>query len=355
MSAPVPFQSVLKDKFAAGIVFRLLPGSLVALETPASTDPFQPYYQNRTQRILVIPGLAFRPTPNLSFGVGLNFFAELAGFVESTEGADRSLQVDVEEEILGLAKPHAGLRYDSKRFSLGLVYRDRFVLPFQTEVDTFVSDSNLFVSVKSRAFYTPATLVLGSAYRMDKYEFSLDLSWMQWSRYPMPFARVSAEVPLPSVGAGSTLNASSDFERVKTNDVIRVVLSGDYQLNDSLNVTAGYAFEPSPFEKQVGRANLVDSDKHIGALGVGWSGIELDRFRLGLNLAGQIHFVPNRTSVKDPTLLPDEDTRSSGNTIGRQTTNLGYPSIESGGLAFAAIFAVTIDILPADQVEEASR
>src|SRR5262249_19283419 len=79
--APVPLGGELRERIAIGFALHMLPDQIVRVIAHTPGEAFFPYYDNRTQRLVVLPAIAARITPRLALGVGFNFLAGLDGKV----------------------------------------------------------------------------------------------------------------------------------------------------------------------------------------------------------------------------------------------------------------------------------
>jgi hypothetical protein len=286
--------------------------------------------------------VAFRPHPAVAVGIGVNYFAGVDGTVFASDGADRDLQASVEEEFLGAAALHGGVRVQLDDLGLALVYRGQYTVPVATSSNALLLDTPLALDIEADALFTPETFVIGGAFRGSGWRVGGDLSWRRWSRYRPPFSRVDAQAPVPLSPAGETFTVASRLDSPGTRDVVRVAAHGSAGIGQDWEVSAGYAFEPSPFLDHSGPSSLIDGAKHILGLGASWHGPELGRLSWGVDAAVQLHWMTIRRLTKDPALIPDEDPDRPG----RQTTNLGYPTVAGGGLALATTLSVVIELEP---------
>ena len=341
-ATPVPLQGFLKDRLAVSATLYLNPESHLLVATPASATPTLPYYQNRTQRFMALVGLAARLHPNVSAGLAVNYFAGVRGQVQGSEGASGDLQANLHEEFYGHATLNAGLqaRFDAVR--AGLAYRAQFSVPVSTQSQIYVADSPLALNIQADALFCPETWVLGAAYRVGPVEAGVDLSWRRWSRYRSPYPQIDASVPRFGFAGDDQEAVKGVASTPRTRDIWRAAVFGDMTLADSLHLTAGFAYEPSPFRFDNGPANLVDGSKRVVALGLAYRAPTWGNLDWGLEAGLQAHWMAYRRLHKDPARLPDEDPSAPG----RQTSNLGYPSIAGGGLALAAVVSLVVEWLP---------
>lgn len=109
-----------------------------------------------------------------------------------------------------------------------------------------------------------------------------------------------------------------------------------------MHLRLGGQYVPSPVPAQTGKTNYMDSDRVVGAAGIGF---EADRLKpvknlaplfngpISLDLGGQVHYLMARTTTKDADLLSDT------NGDGIQDYGRGYPlggQITSYGIYWAA-------------------
>ncbi len=104
VAVPFPLRGALAQRIWLGLQLTSPPKSLALARGHRSTDVFYPYYDNRMERLMLLPALAVRVFRRpgwgeLGIGVGLNVLANLAGTVVAQEGALRSVEARVTEEL----------------------------------------------------------------------------------------------------------------------------------------------------------------------------------------------------------------------------------------------------------------
>jgi hypothetical protein len=339
---PLPFGGVLRNRLTFGLAISTMPTSLLHLVSREPDEAFFPLYDNRTQRLLVLPALGLRLTSRLAVGIGINYFAGLAGTVAGAGGASRAIEPRADERLRGSAGVHAGVRWDPwSCLSLAFTYRQRFSVPFSTVADFLVAGERISLTVDSRGLFSPEQWVFGVALRpRGGTTIGLDATLARWSRWDGPYVRVSStlpvageingELPTPSFSDIWTVHAGAEHRVLETRHV-------------ELRLRAGAGYDPSPIPaNQPGVTNLMDGAKVVLALG---AGLRLRRVLprpVTVDAHFGLHLVAERTYVKrflgtgearDPMNgLSDEDP----NTAGDQTSNPGYPSISGGGHVWAA-------------------
>jgi hypothetical protein len=337
----------LAEHVALGLATHVLPDTLLHLDARAPGEPVFPYYQNRTQRLVVMPALALRLHPALALGVSLNVLAGLTGPATAREGATRELETSLREEMGARASVVLGLRVEPTRWlSLGLVYRQRFAVPYAVVSSNQLAGLPLDLAVRAESFYTPDELVLGSAWTLGRFRVLADLAWARWSAWAGPFV---------AVGANSTgFSLAPVVPDPGYHDTWALRVGGTWQprlaSGRALELRAGLGFETALVGEQTGRSNLFDHDRWVVGLGASLELPSILDLRWRLAIAGQLHVLATRTFTKvvgttqeaahDPNVLADEDAGRPG----FQTSNPGYPSISGGGAVLTLSAGLEVDL-----------
>jgi hypothetical protein len=338
----------LSERFAIGFSSYVLPQTILRVVANSPEDPFFPYYANRTQRLLLLPGIAARPFDWLSLGVGVNYLAGLGGGASAAEGPTREVEATVSEELPPTAALHAGLRVQPiESLAFGFVYRQAFSLPYFADTTNVIAGTRLDVSVEAKAVETPEELALGVAWKHGPLALSLDGTWARWSESEGPYVRVTALV------AGVRIDQPPPGKPYRDVFNLRWGAAYEHDVSRSTRLTyrVGQFFEPSVIEDQPGRTNLIDGAKLGWSGGLGIATTDLLPLPLRFDLHAQAISVRSRRYDKrvssvddaktDPTALADEDTAP-----GLQISNRGYPSISGGGRVYTLGATVTLELLP---------
>ena len=354
-SSPAPLGGWLANRVHVGLGLYLLPKTVVTIVARVPDEPFFPYYDNRTQRIVVLPTVAIRLRDDLAVGGAINFLATMAGSVTASEGATRAIEARVDEEIPSIARINAGVRWRPRSdLDVALAFRQEFAIPFSTVADNEVAGEPIDLDISADGQYTPMQLIAGTAWHPDNFELAADLVWARWSAYGGPYVRVRSELPLvgPLIG---------DIPEVPFNDTIAIRLGGEVFFpvgseGGGYRLRGGYAFETSPVPaKQTGVSNLLDGYKNTLAAGAGVvfpHALNGHTLRIDAHVSAQL--VAHRTITKrlldsgetyDPfTSLRDEVVDDPGDPAsqGVQISNPGYPSLRSGGQVYSG--GVTVEV-----------
>lgn len=329
ITAPAPLHGPLENRVRIGIGLYMLPSTWARVLAHLPDEPFYPYYDNRTQRLVVLPMVAARITDSVAVGIGFNALAGLAGQVVVRDGPTRSLAPRLDEAIPPVLSFNVGGRLTvDPHHSFAIVFRQTFSIPFTTVADTTVAGSPIKIDLAAEGLYSPDELVFGYAYREEGLTFSADVTGSRWTGYPGPYVKVTSE--LPFVGA-----LASHPPDVPWRNTIGLRLGLENDFGGTI-LRGGYGYETSPVPPdQAGVTNLLDGPKHLFALGFGFV---VDKVKIDAHV--QVQLVGSRTlrktissSVDTPTFdaLHDEDPK----TPGVQISNPGYPTMDSGGQVFS--------------------
>lgn len=149
--------------------------------------------------------------------------------------------------------------------------------------------------------HTPQQVTIGGSYRRDELLVSLDVSWIDYSSFVIPFPRVAIDLDTlrKAPGLGLLLGPNPvllapHVPEVRFVDVWVPRVAAAYRLLEWLTVSAGYAYEYSPLRTT--DLPIFDNDKHTVSLGARASflrpgGIIPGRLSLDLSLQELIYVV----------------------------------------------------------------
>lgn len=267
-ATPIPFVGALADRIYFGVALHLLPDAIVHVIAHTPDQAFYPLYDNRTQRLVILPAVAVRVWRGLSVGLGFNYLAGLGGNVAATEGATRALEARVDEQIYSHVAVNAGVRWQARaHLAIALVYRQAFGVPFRTVARNQIAGQPIDLDVDAEELYTPHTLVAGAAWRArPSLLLSLDVAWQHWGDWRGPYVTVTSALPL--VGAIATEPPHVAFGEaavVRAGADWTALVRGAW----AASLRGGYAFESSPVPTQQTGTQLLDGNKHHLTLGFG--------------------------------------------------------------------------------------
>ncbi len=267
IAVTVPFRRCFEGQDSPG------PGRVCAAERPAAPrgaigeTPFFPYYDNRTQRLALVPALAVKVTERLGIGVGLDVLGGVSGPAVVQPGASGATESRLELEATTRAAVHAGVRFDlSPRVRLALAFRQRFAAPARVTTTAEIAGIPLAVSVASESgLFDPMAVVLASSFDLGRATVEVDATWSAWSAYEGPFASVRASLPGLDIASKLPAGIARDVVSVRAAASYRVAIAAGAELT----LRAGAGAEPAMLKGlPQGRTNLLDGDKVFGGLGV---------------------------------------------------------------------------------------
>lgn len=267
-ATPIPFEGVLRERLFVGLALHTLPDTVVRIVSRTPDQAFYPLYDNRTQRLVILPSLAARVWRGLSLGLGFNYLAGLDGRIAAMEGATRAIEARVDQQIHSVVSINAGVRWQLEpRWAVALVYRQAFGVPFRSVSRNSIAAQPIDVDVDAQGLYTPHTLVAGAAWRArPSLLVSLDVAWLRWSDWRGPFVTVTSELPLiGTVTAPPPRVAFTDGAAVRAGADWTALVRGAW----AVAMRGGYAFESSPLPSSQNGTRLVDGHKHHLTIGLG--------------------------------------------------------------------------------------
>jgi long-chain fatty acid transport protein len=241
------------------------------LTQDVETAPGEPrffLYGHGRDRLCMLPAIGIRlplgpleATQTLAIGAGVNVLYNTKGEqvfnLGGTTGSAVSARLHTDYNVA----PHVGVYYwPIEWLSLGLTWRGEISSGSHVNVVidlTGGGTSAVPLDLKWVTLFQPHQVQLGMA--VDPTEaltISLDLTWNGWSGFEDPFVTVG------------TLVAQTD---PRFRDTIVPRLGVEWEVAPDAAVRFGYFFEPSPIPDQKGATNLIDLDKHVLSLGLGYT------------------------------------------------------------------------------------
>jgi long-subunit fatty acid transport protein len=347
LDATIPLAEPVGDRIRFGLGGYFLPSSALRLIARPTDAPLFPYYDNRTQRLVLLPALAVRVTRALSVGAAVNVLGGVIGMADVRPGASGAAEPRIQVEASTRAALNTGIRFDpAPGVRLGLTYRPRFSVPARVATTASIGGIPLDVDIEVReALFDPATVVLGSSFDFGRATFEIDAAYCGWSSYAGPFVIVKAELPGVRVGSDPVPELFRDTVSVRGAATYRIDLGERVELT----ARAGLGFEPSMMTNaQQGRTNLVDGSKTMVGLGASIEVREIlpKTMRVGIGANGQ--FVAGFEQEKRPcTGQPCPINSVAGPDAadpGAGISNPGYPTLRAGGSLWSVALGVGVDL-----------
>ena len=347
LDADVPLEGPLAGVLRVGLGVYSLPTRLLHVALRDQETPQLPYYDNRTQRLSLLPALAARLAPWLGVGIGFDTLAGLSGGADVRPGASRVPEPRADESIKTIVRPIVGVRVDPiDALHVGVTWRKRFQAPLATTTDAEIAGVPLHVSAtEDGALFDPSQLTVGVAYDLGpRTEVEVDGSYAWWSAYPGPAFSVTATLPGLYAPAVAEPPLYRDTWTVRGAATHRVPVG-----RHDLTLRAGAGFESSMMkDARQGATNLIDSSKIIGGAGatLALRGVIASPIRIGLG--AQAHVLPTRTTSKVAcTALPCPIDTVVGKDAAHPDANLhdpGYPTLSGGGAVVAIALSLGVDL-----------
>jgi long-chain fatty acid transport protein len=284
---------VLGIPFAFGLAVHLPDERLSRVRSLRQEQPRWELYDNRNQRLFLAANLALRPVPWLAIGGGVSFMSSTRGRLDVTGEAnifradDSKLRHEVDADLTAVRYPQAGVRIElGDRVALAAVYRGEFQLGLDLTAHLAGDISGLTTALydlrtRSVDNFLPRQVVLGGSWAVTRaVRTTFDTTWIDWSAYIAPAAKLDTvlDIPPPRGGWPATITppqtpAPTRIEPLRMHDRIvpRVGVEWHALGDGSVKgfVRGGYELAKSPIAAQTGLTNYVDRDRHALSFGVG--------------------------------------------------------------------------------------
>lgn len=339
---PLPFGSFLTDRLSFGAVVFLPDGVLLGITVPTPVAPQYVILQNSGRSLTLIPTMGLKLHRGIALGGGVQLFDNTCGELNATVDSDGTIQATVGQELLTSFAAVVGVLFrpgdywaSLSGWRIGMVFRDRFFTKYDIPVYTSIGDVPLTVGFQATSLYTPRQWVFGVAYERSRWMWEVDISYNEWSDFPDPNLEIDIDftIPiLPITFQGSEIHTPGFHDTTTVRAGMEVTAYTGAQVD--LLVRTGYSFDPSPVPNQRGVTNYLDTDRHIGALSLGWAvrGVGNHTFEapMSLDLVGQAQLLTERVAYKNDDVDPG---------------NPGYPKVGFSGVLYlvGATFSAEFD------------
>ncbi|MDI3288278.1 hypothetical protein [Polyangium sp. 15x6] len=287
-SGTVPLEGPLAGRIRLGFAGHFLPTRALRLLARAGDRAFQPYYDNRTQRLVVLPSLGVRITRHLGIGAAVNVLAGVRGPARLEAGATGAPEPRIDIDANTVMAGVFGVRFDpTEGARVALVVRQAFGIPMRIETTADVGGVPLVTNIETkRAMFDPLTVVLASSFDVGRASFEIDTAWHQWSAWEGPFLSVRSTLPGVNLGSRPIGRLFRDVVSLRIASSVRF----DLGKQRTLVLRAGAGGEPTMMTSAPqGRTNLVDGDKLTVGLGATLvlTNVLAKALRIGLGGNGQ--------------------------------------------------------------------
>lgn len=288
---PLPLGGALADRIALGGGFVIPTNSVLIADIPRPGDPAFALVENRAQTVTLQAAIGVRIWGEVAIGAGFIALSALDGAIDVAPNAEGRIGSQARDQLVADYAPvfSAAARLPAD-LALGLVWRGesaaRFYLPITANLGERFPLPIPTLQIEGVAQYDPAQLGGELSWRAHGWRVAAGATWKQWSAFPAPIVYTAVPEDFPAQPA-------PDYDDALE---ARLGLEWTVELDDwRLTARGGYQYAPTPAPEQTGLHALLDSDRHLTALG---GGVEWDRLRL--DLAVQWHHLAERTHTKDP-------------------------------------------------------
>ncbi len=250
-------------------------------------------YDNRNQRIYLAANVAVAPLSWLELGGGFSFMSstqgrlDITGYANILDPGSSQLRHEVDASLSTIRYPQVGARFKiAKGVHLALVYRGEFQLDLELKARLQGDVSGLttvFYSLETTSVnaFLPQQIVIGASWELSRrVKVNYDLTWIDWSAYVSPVAKLAVALDIPPPAGGwpasitpPSLPAPIRIVPLRLRDRIVPHLGVEWLAMETarcdLRARAGYEFSASPIPAQTGPTNFMDRDRHAFALGAG--------------------------------------------------------------------------------------
>ncbi len=293
----VPLAGALEDHLALGVTLNMPFGRQLHGRLYRKDEPYFVAYDSAVQLMQFRAGLAFRipwePLSFLTFGAAIQVLGSVSGGVtmyvplqqeENGVAADPDsrmeawIELDVPTTVFYTLGAMAEIGHHIR---LGLAYRSEqsieMLLPVNITARIAASSSmKITIPVAGLAEFNPKfypqQVAAGGSFRMGRWLLALDLTWIDYSNYQIPYARVSLDIDKIKQDPGLALLIGSNGQilpphvpRVEWTDMVVPRVGVEYAPLDWLTLRGGYFYERSPLKGT--EIPSYDCDKHGFNLG----------------------------------------------------------------------------------------
>ena len=238
---------------------------------PSFSPTVTAIHEAQVAMVNINPTIAFPVGETISMGVGADIYYSKLNFKQFYPWASipgpppfplPNQDVEADGDGVGLGG-NIGVTWDvSERQSLAFSYRSEFTIDYDGDLDASPNGIVTPPQLASSSFDMEITYpnILGAGYGIvlgESVRLEASLEWLEWS------SNKSLDADL---GANGKLSIPQDWD-----DTFTFSFGGDWQINESWIVRAGYAFIESPIPDATIAPILPDADRHALSLGFGYT------------------------------------------------------------------------------------
>ncbi|MBW2526170.1 MAG: outer membrane protein transport protein, partial [Deltaproteobacteria bacterium] len=324
--------------FAFGVATHLPDNGVSFIYARRQEVPRWELYDTRAQLLYLSANLAIGLFDVIEIGGGIAYLSAtrasfgIRGRADILSPYESQLQHEVDGDLTAVRFPQLGARVRIPDWgAIGVTYRGQSQLDLELDahLEGIVEFAGIDVPLlyeleaKTIASFTPHQLAVGLSFqRVEGLHVNFDLTWLNWSAYVSPTAKLAAllevqpppgtPVELPDEPAPTVIVPPEFEDRFVPRFGVeyRIGLAGELRSVHGheeprplleLPVRAGYVYEQSPVPDQTGPTNYVDADRHTVSAGLGVT-LNAPAEELGgslyLDVHGALSVLPERTTLK---------------------------------------------------------
>lgn len=346
--------------FAFGVATHLPDNGVSFIYARRQEVPRWELYDTRAQLLYLSANLAVGLFDVIEIGAGIAYLSAtrasfgIRGRADILSPYESQLQHEVDGDLTAVRFPQVGARVLIPDWgAVGVTYRGQSQLDLELDahLEGIVEFAGIDVPLlyeleaKTIASFTPHQLAFGLSFqRLEGLHVNFDLTWLNWSAYVSPTAKLRAllevqpppgtPVELPDEPA-PTVIVPPEFEdrfvprfgaeyRIPAFGPLRSVHGHeDPRRLVEIPVRIGYAYEHSPVPDQRGPTNYVDAHRHTVSAGFGVT-LNAPADELGgsvhLDVHGALSVLPERVTIKESAADFVGDYRARGEMYGIGST-----------------------------------
>jgi len=262
---PLPLLADWRDRLGLALGVRLPTDVVVAAQVPRLGTPHFGLLAHGARTVGVHLGAGLRIGGDLSVGGSVLALAELEGRIEARPSEGGGLTSTVDNELAADYAPIVGVSWGGAAGLRGaLVWRGESLAGFDVPIDADLGESACLgtlclgvplLHMAGVAQYDPSQLRTDLAWGGGDWRVSAGVAWRRWSQRPN-------SVSAPVTGA-------PDHGELGLRDTWSPSASAQWA-DGAVCWRASLGFTPSPAPAVTGPAALVDGDRAVVAVGVGW-------------------------------------------------------------------------------------
>ena len=200
--------------------------------------------------ININPSLAYKLNDEISLGLGLNYLIAEAEFATSTPdavGGDDLLSLEGDGTDFGW---NAGISWQANAATMvGFSYRSGFEIKLEGDATGLATGSTTVIRDGELVLDLPALANLSIAHQLNnELQLSASIDYTQWSS----FEKLEGDID----GIGKVHIKDEYWE-----DAYRYSIGATYQLNPTVKLRAGLAYDESPVEAEYRTLSIPDSNR----------------------------------------------------------------------------------------------